>query len=603
MAGSSADLRQRLVLTLLFMSAVGVQRTWDLRSYTADGLALLTGRTQAYGYHYTEAFLSQMAKASGAEQWTDALAHWTTQLWHRPEEPSAPKTALTCYVDGHRKPVYTDVCIPRGLVGRLGTILGSRALVLLHDEHGHPLLATTHRGDQHLIIGLPSIIARYEDNEVLAQVKRIIVDREGMATEFLAALHADGRTVVTILRTNQYQDLSSFSEVGTFVPLTTDKHGQVLREVAPARIALPRPDHPGEVLSLQVALIRDLRRLVAVPPCPEDDVLPHRWDADRARDDPRWWEEGWQARATPAKETTAKLIPIVTTASTIDAVELAHTYIHRWPVQENVIKDYLLPLGLDTNHGFAKTPVENSEVTKQRTHLQERLTRLKKWAQGASKREVQANKRHDRLRKQHKSRADELYRELGLYQSTLELQEVADHVLRRQIKERKAIIDAELELIRAKEWRAYEQCNTEFRKHERYCQEQRDVLRALEDLDAKERAMYELDHRKDQVMTVCKVAMANLAMWVRDRYFPPSYAHATWLRLVPFFRLPGNIIYHATTVQVELRPFHDRALNRDLTSLCERVNEASPRLPDGRRLCFTLSLPCRILPALDQQVA
>ena len=30
--------------------------------------------------------------------------------------------------------------------------------------------------------------------------------------------------------------------------------------------------------------------------------------------------------------------------------------------------------------------------------------------------------------------------------------------------------------------------------------------------------MYELDSRKDQVMTVCKVA---LAMWVRDRYFPP----------------------------------------------------------------------------------
>jgi len=37
-----------------------------------------------------------------------------------------------------------------------------------------------------------------------------------------------------------------------------------------------------------------------------------------------------------------KLIPIVTTQETptIDAFELAHTYIHRWPAQENVIKDY-----------------------------------------------------------------------------------------------------------------------------------------------------------------------------------------------------------------------------------------------------------------------
>jgi transposase len=63
---------------------------------------------------------------------------------------------------GHRKPVYSEALIPRGLVGRLSTVLGCRALVLLHDEDGHPLLATTHRGDQHLIIGLPSIVTRYE---------------------------------------------------------------------------------------------------------------------------------------------------------------------------------------------------------------------------------------------------------------------------------------------------------------------------------------------------------------------------------------------------------------------------------------------------------
>lgn len=49
------------LLTLLFLGAVGVPRTWDLRGYTADGLSLLTGRTRAYGYRYTEAFLSRGA--------------------------------------------------------------------------------------------------------------------------------------------------------------------------------------------------------------------------------------------------------------------------------------------------------------------------------------------------------------------------------------------------------------------------------------------------------------------------------------------------------------------------------------------------------------
>ncbi len=544
---ASPAVRRRLLLTLLFLGAVGLHRTWDLRGYTADGLALLTGRMRAYGYRYTEAFLSQVASADGADSFTSALACWATQLWHstgETERAEQPHT-LTCYVDGHRKPVYSDVLLPRGLIGRLGVVLGCRALLLLHDEQGHPLFVTTHRGDQHLITGVPTFLARYEQHVGNTQIARMIVDREGMATEFLAGLHEQGRRVVTILQTNQYQDLSSFSEVGAFVPLSTDAQGQIIREVAPARITLSREDHPDAPLCLQVALIRDLHRTVPVRPDPEETEVPTRWDSDLPPDERTWWREDWQATAAPAQETTAKLIPIVTTQEipTVDAVELARAYIHRWPAQENIIKDYLRPLGLDTNHGFEKRAVENSEVAKRRVHLEQRRARLKQWAQSAGKREEEASRRRERLRKTFASRSKELYQELWVYQRTLEEQEVADYVLRRQVKERKAVADAELEQLRVKEWRAYEQCNAEFRKQERYCKEQREVLRALEELKAQEKTMYELDHRKDQVMTVCKVALANLAMWVRDYYFPPSYAQATWRRLLPFFQpRPGPAV-------------------------------------------------------------
>ena len=105
-------------------------------------------------------------------------------------------------------------------------------------------------------------------------------------------------------------------------------------------------------------------------------------------------------------------------------------------------------------------------------------------------------------------------------------------------------------------------------------------------------------------MTVCKVALTNLAMWVRDHYFPAFYAHATWQRLVPFFPLSGTVVRDATTLRVELRSFNDRALNRDLALLCARVNEASPRLPDGRHhsLTFSSTSTCRVLPAKEYQV-
>ena len=124
--------------------------------------------------------------------------------------------------------MYTDVLIPRGLVGRLSVVLGCRALVLLHDDQGHPLLATTHRGDSHLTLGLPSIVARDARQTGVSAVKRVIVDREGMAAEFLATLQEAGRTVISVLRTDQYAGLESFTDIGSFVPLDVSKSGTVV---------------------------------------------------------------------------------------------------------------------------------------------------------------------------------------------------------------------------------------------------------------------------------------------------------------------------------------------------------------------------------------
>ncbi len=103
-------------------------------------------------------------------------------------------------------------------------------------------------------------------------------------------------------------------------------------------------------------------------------------------------------------------------------------------------------------------------------------------------------------------------------------------------------------------------------------------------------------------MTVLKLALANLVMWTRDTYFPASYAQATWHRLAPFFRLPGRVVWGTHLVTVELRPFNDRRLTRDLAELCQRVAAAQPRLPDGRSVvlwvasssCSTISTqPCQ----------
>jgi D-ribose pyranose/furanose isomerase RbsD len=144
------------------------------------------------------------------------------------------------YVDGLSLAVYTDILIPRGLIGNSGKILGCRALTLLHDDQGHPLLASTHRGDLHLTNGIPQVLTCYEQATEVLHLTNLVVDREAMAADFLAQMSEEGRTMTTILKTNQYTGLSSFTNVGSFVPLTVDRHGTVLREVAPAQFLLAR---------------------------------------------------------------------------------------------------------------------------------------------------------------------------------------------------------------------------------------------------------------------------------------------------------------------------------------------------------------------------
>src|SRR5260370_8455067 len=191
-----------------------------------------------------------------------------------------------------------------------------------------------------------------------------------------------------------------------------------------------------------------------------------------------------------------------------------------------------------------------------------------------------ASKLYRKRCEQAKERADALYRVLNDHQMEMERQGVEYRVLKKTIKKEKALADAEIEEYKEGKWKDYHTSNKEFAKCEKYCREQRELLLTIEDLAQQEREMYELDNCKDQVMTVFKVALANLGMWMRDHYFPVEYAHASWQRLQAFFQLPGRIFWGRDRVEVELKRFNDRALNRDLEALCVKIAQRQLRLPD-----------------------
>jgi hypothetical protein len=125
-----------------------------------------------------------------------------------------------------------------------------------------------------------------------------------------------------------------------------------------------------------------------------------------------WWKPGWVATPTPAAPTEPKLIPIVTTATSCDPVELVQVYTHRWPAQENNLRDFLLSLGLDTNHGYARHPVENSEAAKRRAELERKLAKVQRQAQAAREQHERAFDRSRKLEKRLKAARAEATRML-----------------------------------------------------------------------------------------------------------------------------------------------------------------------------------------------
>jgi hypothetical protein len=138
-----------------------------------------------------------------------------------------------------------------------------------------------------------------------------------------------------------------------------------------------------------------------------------------------------------------------------------------------------------------------------------------------------------------------------------------------------------LEATRVASKRELEHC-------EQSCRALRHVLRQQEDLRACEREMRELDNAKDQIMTLLKVGLANLGMWVRDHYFGESYQTCGWERLMPFFQLSGWVTATATEVRLDFSPFNHRGMRQDLQNLCLKVNTDGVHLPDGRLLVLSV---------------
>jgi hypothetical protein len=553
---SSQDSRERHLLTLLMMAGLDLFKPHDLNTYTGTVLGLLTERHRPYSADEIEHFVLGCVRVGWTEPLTADVAVWATQLWATSDGGDSDVPAYL-YWDWHVKAVYSDYHLPRTKHGTSDRIIGARKQLMLHDAAGHLLFMRTYRGDTHLIDGMVDGTAYYEGLAESQRLTHQIFDREGLSVAHFKGL-LDGeerRQFITCLKSNQYEGMDSFELSSSFVPFRHGKHGQAMQEMAEASYVLKDRREGEDDLPLRAILLRKLT----------DEA------GEKADDE-------------------ARLHVVITSDWETSAADIARWYRDRYPKQENAIRDWWLPLGGDVNVGYDKREVENSELARRKAELEAQLGTLERYI-GACQARLQNAQR------QHQKHAER-------YQAEWQ---AAQQVLQETIQQRDAQGDTALAIYQwaqAEEIRIQEQLEPrrtrveaaagrvkkEQDKQQRYCEEQQKKMQALAEVTRKmaDCPMYELDDRKDQLLSALRLCLGNVLQWLRDTVFPEPYANATYKTLAPFVQMGGFVIKRPDCIAVFLDGFWQSAKQQDLEELVARCNAQSLTAPDGRPLRFSI---------------
>jgi hypothetical protein len=552
--GSQA-IRERHLLSLLAMFTLGLFKPCALDTYSGTALGLVTGRGRPYSADEMEHAILSFVRVGWTEPLTADVARWATLLWASDTSSQSDNAHVEMlpqylYWDWHVKAVYSDYHIPRTKHGTRQRIVGARKQLMLHDGAGHLLFLRTYRGDTHLIDGMVDGTVYYEGQVQSDKLTHQIFDREGLSVaHFKTLLDADHpRQFITCLRSNQYAGVGSFESVTAFKPFRYDRKGNVVQEIAEGIYEMKDRRKEETNLTLRAVLLCKNRGT-------EEDGEAHL-----------------QVIITPDWDTPA--------------TEVAKFYRGRYPQQENAIRDWWLPLGGDVNVGYDKHPVENSELAKQKGELEARLEKLERYIPACEARIQCAQRRYDKYAAQYQAEWHAAQQILQEAMQQRQAQGETAWALHQWAKSEEARIEEELHSQQLDA--AAEQVEREHAKQQRYHQEQQqkqqDLTKTIQTMT--DHPMYELDDRKDQLLSVLRLCLLSVLQWLRAAVFPDAYAHATYETVKAFLQIGGFVIEHPHSIEVRLDGFWQSAKQRDLEKLVSRCNARQFTAPDGRPLRF-----------------
>lgn len=544
--GTRPETIQKKVETLLYLPMFDMQKPYHLLKYHKRGLGTVTGSGHRYSYYTTDIFLCDIEKLMIAKDVGDVLARCYLEALCIEIEL---EDGSYFYIDGHAKHVWSSKNIPKAFFTTLKRAERGLHQYFIHSSKGNPLILMTCPGDTRLPGVIFNLIDAFENAVGKSIVKAVVFDREGLSLSIFEEFCRRKKYFITLLRSDMYKDEESFKNIKAYKPFKTEeKDGEirVLEWVGEAEYELKDKEKKRK-LTMRVALVR---------------------------------------KKVNEKE---KLIPVITNLTRTeepDIRRIAKRYFDRWPNQENMFRDAIEALKVDTNHGYTKKEVPNRVVGRKKEELETnlrgismRLNKAERDRKNMEKQLENMEKIYEGQKKIMQTDRSGLYGKIGLTAAPADRQELLKRLKR-----------MELEMSRKSEQFGKQIAELKMSlknkdRHEKGLRTQKENKEnELGSLDL-ERTLLEIKTEKDHLMSNFKTLLINLSSYAQRQYFPEEFHTFTMESMKKaFYQQDGYVKIRKKKIEVTLHSYDDVNLQKAVEYACEKFNNRDLKASAGQQI-------------------
>ena len=539
---ASRKVLSRKTETLLYMPIFQMERIWHFKTvYPRDGLGVLSGSGLPYKYHTMDNFLRELPRLDIDKILSRDLARAYIEVFNLSFET---KEEQTFYIDCHKKVLWTKKNVPKGLHATRNKILKCLDVYFIHDCNGMPILPWTRPGDSHLVNEIMPIIEELEKSVGKEIVKLVIFDREGVSVALFREFTERGKRFVTILKTNQYDSEDDFIfEKGSkwkYVTIKTAKGKKRFKIKEGGKILVEQDS--GKKYELRAILAKDLG--------------------------------------------TGKMPVFITNiikSEEQDCTKIVKKYIKRW-FQENSFKQMKPGLYLDTNHGSNGVALKENRVIKRKIEKLEQELRAKNKAITSAESFIEQRlgsiKRKKAMMNKKVLQLKNKLKKINAKTLTKINVDERAYLLKRQ----EEMYLEESEIIKYYE-SVISKWQSEINSKQSYIDKKRneikEITNKLSKIDRKE-VLYEIDTRKDHIMTNLEVALNNADLFLKKNFFPPEYKNADFKTIRDIlYKQDGFIKESEDEILVTLKHYRQEPEHQMLAEYVVKKIDAAEIITDG----------------------